>query len=193
MRLFVGIELPREIQNKLAELYADLPDLRWVPPENIHLTLCFLGEVGQHRLADLRESLEEAALEGPAAFDISIKGIGQFVRGNSHRNHSSGSVLWAGVEAPPALAKLHERVKRALLEVGLPPERKKFLAHITVARSKFNIPRGINEYMELHQNFTTEPFPVDGFELFSSRLRPEGAVHTIEESYLLAPSEEGPA
>lgn len=191
MRLFVGIELPAALQDRLADLYGDLPDLRWVAPENLHLTLCFIGEVGQHHMADLRDALEEAALEAPAAFEVSVKGLGRFVRNSSGRHNSEGSVLWVGVEGPPELGRLHARIKRALIELGLPPERKKLSPHITIARSKFSLPRGIDEYMQAHLDFTGGSFTVEGFELFSSRLKPGGAEYSIEESFRLARSEGG--
>lgn len=191
MRLFVGIDLPPRIKDLLADISGDLPDLRWVVPENLHLTLCFLGEVGQHRLLDLKEALEEVALEGPAAFEMSLRGLGQFLMGKGERALTQGSILWVGAQAGPELNRLQSRVKRALIDVDLPPEKKKFVPHVTLARSKFREPRGIHEYLEARHDFATEPFPVESFELFSSRLRQEGPVYSIEESYDLAPGAGG--
>ncbi len=185
MRLFVGIDLPAEIKEQVP--YADLPDLRWVAPENLHLTLCFLGEVGQHRLLDLRESLQEAAEDGPGAFDLALRGVGTFLPGSGHGHGHGGSVVWTGVIAGPELARLHARVKKALFEIDLRPERKKFSPHVTLARSKFNEPRGLFEFLRDNEDFATDPFPVPGFELFVSHLRPEGPVYSIEESFALEP------
>ena len=97
MRLFVGIDLPWEIRERLAGLSTGLPGARWVPTENLHMTLRFIGEVGPNEAEDIDAAL--LALRG-RKFELSVSGIGTHTRGGRE------VAMWTRVERTPALETL---------------------------------------------------------------------------------------
>ena len=184
MRLFVALSLPDAIREDLSVLANGLPGARWVSPENMHLTLRFLGEVDGRDARDIDDAL--AAIRMPA-FDLRIAGVGTFGEGRKLR------ALWAGVEANPVLTRLHDKVEQAVIRTGLPPEPRKFKPHVTLARFKANgaTPPGakLHKYLADHALFKCAPFPVECFTLYSSFLSSSGAIYTPEAEYPLDISE----
>src|SRR5947209_7910180 len=121
MRLFVGLALPRVLKERLAMLAGGLPGARWVPTENYHLTLRFIGETPAYKAEEIDHAL--AALRAPA-FSLTLSGIGVFEKGG--RSVS----LWAGVERNPQLDHLQGKIETALQRAGMPPERRRFSPHV---------------------------------------------------------------
>jgi 2'-5' RNA ligase len=184
-RLFVAIDFPDPVREHLALVCFGLPDARWVPREQLHLTLRFIGDVEGSRFLDVRDELLNVR---SAPFDLRLRGLGHFPpRGRPH-------VLWAGIEKSPALEALHGRVESVLVRAGLPPEARNFAPHVTLARLKGTPARRVADYLTEHALFAAGPFPVTEFRLYSSLLSPKGAAHTLEASYPLradrAPEEE---
>ena len=178
-RLFVAIELPEAVQAELARLCAGVPGARWVRRDQMHLTLRFIGEVDDGLFARLRTAL--AAVRA-APFDLALRGVGCFPPRGAAR------VLWAGLEAPPALPALYQSVEAAVRSLGLPPDDKPFAAHITLARLKTPPPPdAVARYLERHAGFATPPFPAAAFALYSSRLSPAGPDYTCKARFPLAP------
>lgn len=178
-RLFVAVSLPPSIKRSLEPLARGLGDIRWLTPEQQHLTLRFIGELDNGRLNDVVEAL--AMVDG-APFELRLKGIGHFPPRGEPR------VLWAGVERSAALAALKRRIDRALAEAGLPPEGRKFAPHVTLARIRGPLSRDrLATYLMRHSLYGSEPFPVSDFHLYSSWLKPDGAQYQIEASYELVP------
>ncbi len=132
LRTFVALDVGPEARGGLARWMAELgprlPGFKWVEPENLHLTLRFLGETPAERLPALREALAAAAQVAP--FELVVRGAGAFPDAAAPR------VLWAGVEATAALAALQRRVEEAVAPLGWPPEPGRFLPHVTVARAR---------------------------------------------------------
>src|SRR6266404_654137 len=140
MRAFVAIDLPEGIRaalgQKQAELRASLahevparpsrdPDIRWTRPEGIHLTLKFLGEVQDAAVKQVTEVLSSF---GPLApFTVELKGFGFFPGPSRPR------VLWAGVKAPPDLARLAGRIEEKMEKLGYAREHREFNPHLTLA------------------------------------------------------------
>jgi 2'-5' RNA ligase len=186
-RLFVAIDFPDPVREHLALLCFGLPDARWVPREQLHLTLRFIGDVEGSRFLDMREALHAVRF---SPFEMRLKGLGHFPpRGKPH-------VLWAGVEKNGPLEALHGKVEGVVVRSGLPPEARNFAPHVTLARLKGTPPRRVADYLTEHALFTAGPFPVDSFHLYSSVLTPKGAHHTLEASYPLSATprpEEEPA
>jgi 2'-5' RNA ligase len=176
LRLFVAIELPERIRERLALLCGGVPGARWLSPETMHLTLRFIGEVQEAALGDI-----DAALSGvhAPAFPLSLDGIGNFGNGGRPR------AIWAGVARNPALEHLHGKIESALVRSGLPPEGRKFTPHVTLARVKSAKSGRVGEFVAAHNPFQTEPFQVTEFTLFSSFLSHSGAIHTAEAVYPL--------
>jgi len=175
MRLFVGVELPWLLRERLSMLAGvGLPGARWVPPENYHLTLRFIGETPRHRAEDIDSAL--AALSA-RSFSLTMAGVGTFTKGGR------STALWAGVERNPQLDHLQNKIETALQRCGLEPERRRFQPHVTLARLD-NVPEGkLVSYVQAHNLFRAEPVPVQHFTLFSSRLGKEASVYTAEVEY----------
>lgn len=129
MRLFYAIEFPDPVKQRLAEVSSGLAALsargRWSRPDNIHMTIQFVGECPGEWLADLRNILRRAALS-TAPFDLTIQGWGTF--------GDSQDILWLGIEREPELEKLAGTLKVLLRQQNLPFDRRPYTAHITLAR-----------------------------------------------------------
>jgi len=177
MRLFVAIDLPESVKERLALLCCGLPGARWVDPDQIHLTLRFIGEVDGGLFRDIRDVL--AATEGEC-FSLQLSGIGFFPPRGKPR------VIWAGLQKNESLLKLRNRMESQLVDLGLEPEGRKFSPHITLARLKNTPTIRIVHFLEAHSHFRSDPFFVENFHLYSSILGRKGAVHRIEVSYPLA-------
>ena len=182
-RLFVAIDLPDAVKERLDTVAVGLPGARWVRDRQYHLTLRFLDEVEGPQEDSVAEALRQVRC---APFSLRLRSTGHFPPRGMPR------VLWAGVERTPALDELHRQVEKLVRRAGLPPEDRKFAPHVTLARlSGTPLPR-VLAWLSEHAGLRTEAFPVERFDLFSSVLSGEGALHTVEESYPLSALRTGP-
>lgn len=179
IRLFTAIALPGEVRERLAAMAGGVPGARWTPPENMHLTLAFIGNVEESLFADIDAALAQVRA---SAFDITIEGVGDFRRGKAP------SMLWAGVARNDGLDHLHERVTAALARAGVQPERRKYTPHVTLARLKGSPRARVEAYIADHSLLRLPPFTVDSFALYSSFLGHAGAIYRPEAEYALAGS-----
>jgi 2'-5' RNA ligase len=177
IRLFVALALPAAIKAQLAMLSGGIPGARWVPPENYHLTLRFIGEVEGWKAQEVDEAL--AAIRAPS-FELSLRGVGTFERGGRI------SALWVGVEKTEGLSFLQSKVETALQRIGLEPERKRFAPHVTLARTDRAPPEKLISFVQAHNLFRLPPVAVEHFTLYSSRLGKDAAVYVPEVEYELA-------
>ena len=177
MRLFVGIDLPWDLRHGISALTTTgIQGARWVPPENYHLTLRFIGEVPPHCAEEIDMAL--AALHG-RGFDLVLTGVGTFSKAGR------ATALWLGAERTPRLQHLRSKIETALQRIGLKPERRRFQPHVTLARLD-NAPEAkLAGFVQAHNLFRAEPFTVEHFTLFSSQLGKEQSVYTAEEAYAL--------
>jgi len=177
-RLFVAIRPPASVRALLLGAMGGISGARWQSEDQLHLTLRFIGEVDRHRGSDIH-----AALGGihHAPFEIALNGIGAFER------RGQAEAVWAGVAPPEPLKALHNKVDAALTRVGVAPDQRAFLPHVTLARLKPSS-GSVGNLLEQSGGLTSPPFAVDHFALFESMLTPEGAVYTIVERYSLAAS-----
>ena len=164
-RLFIAIRPPEHIRDLLIDAMDESPDFRWQTDEQLHLTLRFIGEVDRHMAADINDAL--GRIRAPR-FAARIKGIGSF-------DHRNAGALWAGVEPKEPLAALAAKVERVSLAVGLEPERRAFHPHITLARWKGRRTREVGDFLDRRRGIVSEPFDIDRFVLFESRLSRHGA------------------
>ena len=177
MRLFVGLDLPWALRQHLAKLAGvGIPGARWVPPENYHLTLRFIGETPGYRAEEI-----DLALAGLRARSLSLTlaGLGTFAKGGRT------SALWVGVERNPQRDHLQTKVETALQRIGLEPERRRFQPHVSLARLEGVAEGRLVPYVQAHNLFRADPVPVEHFTLFSSQLGKEAAVYTAEVEYPL--------
>lgn len=183
MRLFVALNLPVEVRDRLAaaedRLRRAQADVSWVRPENVHVTLKFLGETEAKRLERIRPALHEVARAG-APFAMGVSGVGSF-GGRVPR------VVWVGVgEGADPLTQLAGRIEAALARVGVPKERRGFTAHLTLGRvrSARNADALVAALQELHGE-AFGALTATRFDLMQSELRPTGSVYTVLEEFPL--------
>jgi len=180
LRLFVALDVPDEIKVALAALRTDLAGASWSKTVNLHLTLKFLGDgIDDSRVPELTAALN--TVQG-APFALAVRGVGRF----PPAGRQPARVLWAGLDAPPALFTLAEAVERALAPLGFLPEYGYFSPHLTLARLKHaQRDPAVERFLERHAGLRSAPFNVTAFHLFSSLLGPQGATYRRLESYQL--------
>jgi 2'-5' RNA ligase len=171
-RLFVALELPANCKAALRGLDPHLSGLRWLPADQLHLTLSFLGDVDEAAEARLREALLDVRVP---PFFLPLQGVGTF------QARDRPSVVWVGVgTGHPHLFALHRRIQDAVLHAGLEPDLKPFHPHVTVARAKDISAQALKPFLRKHSDAEFGLFKVTGFDLFSSELASEGATHRVE-------------
>ena len=171
-RLFVSLELPGSVTERLAELDPHLRGVRWLAREQMHLTLSFLGDVSEEVEEAFKKNLN--AIEWKAFF-LPISGLGTFP-GKGRPN-----IIWVGVgTGHPHLFQLHKRVQEAALHAGLEPELRSFHPHITLARCRDVSAESVRPFLRTHTAFDAGMIHVESFCLNSSELTPNGSVYTRE-------------
>ncbi len=164
LRLFVAVEIPETAKDAVEEAFQPwrerFPRARWVPRENWHVTLKFLGRTWPRLTTWVPDRIGEAA-GGLAPFRTGITGVGSFP------STRTGRVLWAGFEEEARMAELAGAIEAALVD-EFPAERRAFHPHLTVARSDppVKLPPDFSETPLL-----TEDWDVDHVVLFRSHLR----------------------
>ncbi|TFH30316.1 MAG: RNA 2',3'-cyclic phosphodiesterase [Myxococcales bacterium] len=184
IRTFLAVPLPDPLQEQVAalqrELQGQLPEVRWTPPANVHLTLRFFGATSADELEKIREVMLSIAFRA-GAFSAAVRGLGVFPQRGAPR------VLWLGVAAVQ-LSALHATCETALRVVGLPGEARAFTPHLTIGRLHRR-PSHLGEVLALWGERPLAPLPVDRLVLYESRLLPGGARHL---PILTAPLGNGP-
>jgi len=189
LRLFVAVAIPEWVREEMARVQRELQplaapgDVRWTKPEQLHLTLKFLGDVPANALEALKKSMADACA-GVRPFRLRARGIGFFPDSRSPR------VIWVGFEGEEnGLTDLQKRVERALEPFAEKPGTEKFLAHATLGR-----------FQKYRRHKTEKLLPrasaLDGhvfgewqaeeLGLFRSELSPDGARHTSLAAFPLA-------
>jgi len=176
IRLFVALDLPAPVRERLSLLQGGVPGARWYAPGQMHLTLRFIGEVPESTARDIDDAL--IALRVPG-FALELFGVGAF-GGKLPR------ALWAGVRDGEKIVHLQRKVETALQRLGLPPEERKFTPHVTLARLKDSPKAKVMEFLAAHALFSSGEFPVTSFALFSSQLSSNGSIYRIESTYALS-------
>ena len=177
MRLFVALDLPWELKEELSDLSCNLPGARWVPEENYHLTLRFIGEATRHQAEEIDCAL--ASLRG-RAFAFSLTGLGWFEK-NGRVN-----TLYAGVERNDDLARLQAKVETAIHRCGLPAERRRFTPHVALARMDQPVSTPLTRFVQANNLYRSAPIRANNLVLFSSFLGKEQPTYTPEVTYALA-------
>ena len=169
MRAFVAIFPPLETRKETLASARTLPSedrVRWIRPENVHLTLKFLGDVREENLDGLRAALGEVCA-GYAPFDVVLAGLGAFPSARRAK------VLWAGVGAGSyQLRSLATDVDAALAPLGFEHEKRPYVPHLTLGRV-----RGRPVSLDLPSGAGGMGFRVRQVELMESTLTPEGAIY----------------
>jgi len=181
-RLFLAANVSDEQRQALGQLIENLAKgIRftrahpaWVKPENIHLTLKFLGDVEETRIESIAKALGTAITHvQPIPFDIAKLGV--FPDAQAPR------VLWIGIDQGRSrIADLAGTIENAMARIGFPRERRAFHPHLTLARIK--AVRGVGEMMDVVESHRRAHLPaarIHAVTLYRSTLRPEGAVYSV--------------
>jgi 2'-5' RNA ligase len=188
VRCFIAIELPDGVKRGLRELQAQLKaaslaPVKWVDPENIHLTLKFLGNVAAGRLDKIGQAMTEA-VQGTSSFSLEVKELGVFP------NPKRVQIVWVGVSGETEkLAILQQRIESGLEKLGFPSENRRFTPHLTLARLRDRATP--QEREKLGQTIAeTEfaaagSFTVNSVKLMKSQLTPEGPIYSQLSSAVL--------
>jgi 2'-5' RNA ligase len=181
MRCFLGIALPPDpqkvLQETLVRLRRTAAPVRWVKPENLHITLKFLGELGEDHLENLKTRL--AKVDKPV-LQLALDGLGTFPPRGTPR------VLWAGVrDVAGSLKRLAAELGRAAVRVGVAREERPYHAHITLGRLRGSTGKEeLRSALEEHSpELRSEPFAPEHFTLYQSTLTPEGSVYRRLQDY----------
>ena len=176
IRSFVALELSDEVREHLVALLQRLhrtgAAVKWVEPENLHLTLKFLGEVPEERVELIAEALKSVA-QATEPFSFTVKGVGGFPDLRRPR------VLWVGVEAVQPLLRLQQLVEKSMERLGFAPEGRAYHPHITIGRVKAMA--GMEKVKEILSEYANTKFGevfVSHLTLFRSDLSREGPTYT---------------
>jgi 2'-5' RNA ligase len=192
-RLFVAAWLPAPLRQEAAGMLGRLreseAEVRWVPPENLHVTLQFLGDVEAERAEEL-VGLLRGALAGASAFPLALSGLGTFPARGVPR------VVWAGFACGGReLAALASRLERVLVPAGfLAPSDRPFRAHVTLGRPRSRrggTPRGMESLRALLEQLPApagEERLLEEVKLAASTLSPRGAHYREVARFPLAPA-----
>jgi RNA 2',3'-cyclic 3'-phosphodiesterase len=172
-RLFVAIRPPAAICAQLIALQEGVEGARWQDDEQLHITLRFIGDADARTGEDIVDTMRSIRA---APFEIALRGTGSF----DHRGRIG--TLWAGVAPHEPLAHLHRKIDHALVRIGLPPEGRAYLPHITLARGRV---ASASIFLATHADLTSAAFAVTHFALFESTLGSEGARYSVVERWAL--------
>lgn len=166
MRVFLGLDLPDDLGPALRAHQCGLVDARWVARENLHVTLRFIGETNPADLEDLGLALD--SLRAPA-FSLTLRGLGSFDKGGKV------NAVWAGVDGDPALTHLQQKLESLVVREGFPPEPRKFVPHVTLARLKRTPDYVVAQWLGQQPPLGPLSFDVDRVVLYRSHLSDGGA------------------
>jgi len=176
LRLFAALPIPEETADRLASLEYEVPGAYWRTPEQYHLTLRFFGEIDEALARDLDAEL---GLIIQAPFEMRLAGVGSF-------GGREPTALWAGVEAPPDLARLAAQCEKAARRTCLPPETRKYRPHVTLAYCRGTSDHDAARFQQDAGDFRTNSFWVDHFVMYSSWSTKAGSSYREEAVYPLA-------
>jgi len=173
-RLFTGIEIPEHLKDELGALEAPLPGAKWVPVDDLHLTLRFAGDVDNRTADELAQFLAEIRAE---PFELQFSELGSF-------GGRDPKVVFAGFKPCPALLRLQRAHEAAARAAGLPPEPRPFKPHVTLARLRYARAEALARYLGHRGGFRSAPFMVESFALFSAKPG-GGGPYVLEAEYPL--------
>jgi 2'-5' RNA ligase len=183
MRLFVALEISEAVRENLAAIRENFSSigsqLRWVPPENLHVTLKFIGSVPTEKLQPIIEALRHVSLVDP--LQVFIRGLGWYT------HSKTGVMLWATIEDSKPLAALAASIDRRLASLGFAPENRSFMPHLTLARGSRDIPNSsksaLREIADKYKKHDFGSVTPQEFHLVESTTLPTGPIYSKVQSF----------
>jgi RNA 2',3'-cyclic 3'-phosphodiesterase len=186
MRLFVALDITPDVRERIAKFLNKLrtayPSARWVRPENLHVTLKFIGEVSETRAAEFRAALSH--VHSPAVAQMDFRGTGLFP------NDKRPRVFWIGIHASANVAEVAKEIDDRFSALGVEHEVREFRPHLTLAR--FDDARGLDALRAAIGNFGDAEFGsvrTNQLHLYQSQTASGGARYTRLASFDFAPGE----
>ena len=187
MRCFIAIDINEQIRKALADLQQELQgkadikrgDAKWVNPDNIHLTLKFLGEITDEQIMDICNITGDVAGR-QKAFELDIGSVGHF-------GGKSARVLWVGTgQNVDKLLQLQQDLEQQLDSAGWPKEARKFSGHLTLCRIR-NARAGakLAQLARDYRDYKLGTMPADSVSVYQSQLTPQGPIYTVLGKYEL--------
>ena len=183
LRLFLAVDLPDPLRREVAALCDQVTNARWTKPEQLHITLRFMGKTAEEALPEIRRRLSE--IRWPA-FELSLEGASVFPEDGRPTN---ARVLWLGIRGAEALAALKCATDKSLDGVAPPEDKSGFSPHLTLAR----FPRrpdqtpdqSLDRFLDANRDFRSADWKVTCFRLYRSTLSSKGALHEVLDAYRL--------
>ena len=192
MRLFVALDIPEAVRENLAAIRKNFSSIdskiRWVPPENLHVTLKFIGSVPKEKLEPIIEALRSISILDTV--QVRIHGLGCYT------HSKTGVMLWAMIEDSKPLAALAASIDGQLASMGFAPENRPFMPHLTLARGSRNIPessqRALREIADKYKKYNFGSITPEEFHLMESKTLPSGPIYSKVQSFPLAAARKTP-
>jgi RNA 2',3'-cyclic 3'-phosphodiesterase len=191
MRLFVALIIPEAVRQNLAAMRRDFPaiasQLRWVPPQNFHVTLKFIGSVPPEKLPPIIEALRRVSLVDRV--QLRIRGVGCLV------NAKTGVMLFAFVQDSKPLTALATAIDQQLERLGFTPEHRTFMPHLTLVRASRDLPANfqtaLRELAEQHKQYDFGSVTPEEFHLMESKTLRAGPIYSKIQSFPLVTATAG--
>jgi RNA 2',3'-cyclic 3'-phosphodiesterase len=168
-RLFTAFRPCPEVREQLLSIMEGVSGARWQDDDQLHLTTRFIGEVDRRTAEDVAASLVSIRFR---PVSIALNGVGTFAKRD--RVHT----LWAGISPHDELSQIHKKVDQALVRLGLPPEPRAFMPHITLARFGRDV-EGLDHFLARHAGLASPSFMLDWMGLYESHLGQGGAHYEL--------------
>lgn len=170
MRLFLAINIPDDVQNAISPLMlSEIDELRWSPLHQLHITLSFLGELPESMIDEIAEAITEIDFQ---PFKIKLRNSGFFKSG----------IYWVGVEESIELLNLQRKLHRAMLQLGIKLEKRRYTPHVTIARGKTATP-ALAKLIETRGIGFEADFIASSFDLISSHSTTNGVDYQSEATF----------
>jgi len=177
VRLFIALALPDWLKTRIATLREEWPGFQWVPPEQLHLTLKYIGDVPDGFLEEITASLQDLST---GDFLLELNGLKTF------STRKGPVVLWLDVPKPhPHCLQLQKRVEDLCFRHGIEPERRIFQPHVTVARVGHANPETVRQFIKHHPDVGFPPVRIEAFHLYRSDPTESGRFYHIIHSFSL--------
>jgi RNA 2',3'-cyclic 3'-phosphodiesterase len=188
MRCFIAIDIEEKIRAALADIQKQLiaktdirkGEVKWVKPDNIHLTLKFMADINDEQVAEVSEIAKQVA-SAHKSFDIDVESVGTF-------GGRSVKVVWVGIgKGADELKALQKDLEDQLAEMGYPPEEREFSAHLTLCRvvsqkAGFKLVETAKQF----EHFKLGTVNANALCFYQSQLTPQGPIYTLLDSFKLA-------
>ena len=172
-RLFTGLEIPPDVASDLAMLRGGIAGARWIDVENYHVTLRFIGDIDERMASEAAAILDE--IQRPS-FTVTFDGVSWF-------GADRPRAIVAKIKPTAPLVELQADHERRLRRVGLDPEPRKYIPHVTLARLRVSSSHAVADYLSARGAFPRRQFQARRFVLFSARASTGGGPYLVEAAY----------